>query len=75
MRITLVIAPSALPTALVSRPTEPSNCEPRFVGGPFGMRPRDEGSGMRAQLALFVALLVFVGAGLAYVVVLGLLHR
>jgi len=39
------------------------------------MRPRDEGSGMRAQLALFVALLVFVGAGLAYVVVLGLLHR
>ncbi len=30
---------------------------------------------MRAQLALVVALLVFVGAGLAYVVVLGVLHR
>ena len=30
---------------------------------------------MRAQLALFVALLVFVGAGLTYVVVIGLLHR
>ena len=30
---------------------------------------------MRAQLALFVALLAFVAAGLAYVVALGLLHR
>jgi hypothetical protein len=30
---------------------------------------------MRTQLTLFVALLVFVGAGLAYVVALGLLHR
>jgi hypothetical protein len=30
---------------------------------------------MRMQQALFVALLVFVGAGLAYVVALGLLHR
>jgi hypothetical protein len=30
---------------------------------------------MRTQLALFVALLVFVAAGLAYIVVLGLLHR
>ena len=30
---------------------------------------------MRAQLALFVTLLVFVGGGLAYVVALGLLHR
>jgi len=27
------------------------------------------------QQTLFVALLVFVGAGLAYVVALGLLHR
>ena len=30
---------------------------------------------MRAQLALFVALLVFVAVGLAYIVALGLLHR
>lgn len=30
---------------------------------------------MRVQLALFVTLVVFVGAGLAYVVALGLLHR
>jgi hypothetical protein len=30
---------------------------------------------VRAQLALFVALLTFVGAGLTYIVVLGLLHR
>jgi hypothetical protein len=30
---------------------------------------------MRAQLALFVGLLVFVLVGLAYVVALGLLHR
>jgi hypothetical protein len=30
---------------------------------------------MRVQLALFVALLIFVGAGLAYIVVLGLMHR
>jgi hypothetical protein len=30
---------------------------------------------MRAQLTLFVALLVFVGAGLVYIVALGLLHR
>jgi hypothetical protein len=30
---------------------------------------------MRVQLTLFVALLIFVGAGLAYVVALGLLHR
>ena len=37
IRMTLVIAPSALPTALVRRPTEPSNCEPRFDGGPFGI--------------------------------------
>jgi hypothetical protein len=30
---------------------------------------------VRAQLALFVALLVFVAIGLAYIVALGLLHR
>ena len=30
---------------------------------------------MRTQLTLFVMLLVFVGAGLAYVIALGLLHR
>jgi len=30
---------------------------------------------MKAQLVLFVALLVFVAVGLAYVVALGLLHR
>jgi hypothetical protein len=30
---------------------------------------------MKAQLALFVTLLVFVGSGLAFVVALGLLHR
>ena len=30
---------------------------------------------MRMQQTLFVALLVFVGAGPAYVVALGLLHR
>jgi hypothetical protein len=30
---------------------------------------------VKAQLALFVALLVFVAAGLAYIVALGLLHR
>jgi hypothetical protein len=30
---------------------------------------------VRTQLALFVALLTFVGAGLAYIVVLGLMHR
>jgi hypothetical protein len=30
---------------------------------------------MKAQLALFVALLVFVGSGLAYVIARGLLHR
>jgi hypothetical protein len=30
---------------------------------------------MRTQLALFIALLTFVGAGLAYIVILGLLHR
>jgi hypothetical protein len=30
---------------------------------------------MRAQLTLFVTLLVFLGAGLSYVVALGLLHR
>jgi hypothetical protein len=30
---------------------------------------------MRAQLTLFVALLVFVGAGLVYIVALGLFHR
>jgi hypothetical protein len=30
---------------------------------------------VRAQLALFVTLLVFVGAGLTYVIALGLLHR
>jgi hypothetical protein len=30
---------------------------------------------MRTQLALFVALLIFVGVALTYVVVLGLLHR
>jgi hypothetical protein len=30
---------------------------------------------VRAQLALFVALLVFVAVGLAYIVALGLLHR
>ena len=30
---------------------------------------------MRTQLALFVALLVFVAAGLALVVATGLLHR
>jgi hypothetical protein len=30
---------------------------------------------VRAQLALFVTLLVFLGAGLSYVVALGLLHR
>jgi hypothetical protein len=33
------------------------------------------GTGVKAQLTLFVALLVFIGAGLTYVVVLGLLHR
>jgi hypothetical protein len=30
---------------------------------------------VRAQLTLFVVLLLFVAAGLAYVVALGLLHR
>jgi hypothetical protein len=30
---------------------------------------------VKTQLTLFIALLVFVGAGLAYIVVLGLLHR
>jgi hypothetical protein len=30
---------------------------------------------VRAQLGLFVALLVFVAVGLAYIVALGLLHR
>jgi hypothetical protein len=30
---------------------------------------------VRTQLALFVALLTFVGASLAYIVVLGLVHR
>ena len=30
---------------------------------------------MRAQLTLFVVLLVFVAGGLTYVVALGLLHR
>jgi len=30
---------------------------------------------VKAQLTLFVTLLVFVGAGLAYVIALGLLHR
>lgn len=30
---------------------------------------------MRAQLTLFVVLLVFLSAGLTYVVALGLLHR
>ena len=30
---------------------------------------------MRMQQTLFVTLLVFVGAGLAFVVALGLLHR
>jgi hypothetical protein len=30
---------------------------------------------MRAQLALFIGLLVFLLVGLAYVVALGLLHR
>jgi hypothetical protein len=30
---------------------------------------------MRTQLALFVALLTFVGVTLTYIVVLGLLHR
>jgi hypothetical protein len=36
---------------------------------------RAEGSAMRAQLTLFVALLVFVVVGLGYVVALGVLHR
>ena len=31
-----MIAPSALPTALVSRPTEPSNCEPRVLRRTLG---------------------------------------
>jgi len=30
---------------------------------------------VKAQLTLFVALLVFVAAGLTYIVVVGLLHR
>jgi hypothetical protein len=30
---------------------------------------------MRSQLVLFVALLVFLVAGLSYVIALGLLHR
>ena len=30
---------------------------------------------MKAQLTLFVTLLVLIGAGLTYVVALGLLHR
>ena len=40
-------------------------------GGALPMR----GAGMKVQLALFVTLLVLIGAGLAYVVALGLLHR
>ena len=34
--MTLVTAPIALPTALVSRPTEPSSCCTEVVGGPLG---------------------------------------
>jgi hypothetical protein len=30
---------------------------------------------MKTQFALFVALLVFVAAGLAYVIAIGLLHQ
>ena len=36
----LVRAPSALPTAVVSRPTEPSSCAPIEAVPPSGIRPR-----------------------------------
>ena len=39
--MTLATAPIALPTALVSRPTEPSSWLPRLVGWPLGIRPSE----------------------------------
>ncbi len=41
IRIMLVTAPIALPTALVSRPTDPSSSLPMLAGGPLGINPSD----------------------------------
>jgi hypothetical protein len=49
IRITLVTAPSALPTALVKRPTDPSNCVPSSVGGVLGMSPREAANSINRE--------------------------
>ena len=46
--MTLATAPIALPTALVSRPTEPSSCAPRLAGWPAGHQAERGGEGDQA---------------------------
>ena len=50
--MTLATAPMALPTALVSRPTEPSSCWPRLADWPLGHESQRGGEGEQA-LELF----------------------
>ena len=45
--MTLATAPMALPTALVSRPTDPSSCAPRLADWPLGTSPNEAAKASR----------------------------